>query len=145
MRKAFAILFLLTALAAIASHGLLLLQPVVFHPLFHFGLFCFELSSVATAVYLFRPRAAWDSAMVCPSCHHPAGLAPATLGQPHPSILALLLGGIILTILIHQSQSRLFRCAACSAESGRRTFGAWLSIGWCITILLLAVAEAISE
>jgi len=146
MRKVFAILFTLAVLLTGAGCALALWEHRLLRPILLVALLSFAVVSAVTAIYLFRPRAAWDASMVCPACRQPASLSPCTLGQPRPSLIALLFGGIILTILVQHSQARRYRCSACSAESSRRAFGSWLAIAWCFTFLiLLAVTPAKSQ
>ncbi len=144
MRKVFACLFTLIALGTASSHALAFSEHGPVRPVAHLALATIAVMSAITAFYLFRSPAAWEASMVCSSCHEPDSLSPCSLGQPRPSVMALLFGGIILTILIHYSQTRRFRCATCSAEASRRTFGSWLAIAWCITIVFLAVVGATS-
>ena len=145
MRKVFACLFSLIALATAAAHVLAVAEHEALRPIRHIAAATIAVMSAITGFYLFRSPAAWEASMVCSSCHQPARLSPCSLGQPRPSVMALIFGGIILTILIQHSQTRRFRCAACSAESSRRTFGSWLSVAWCITIVFLAVLGATSQ
>src|SRR5438128_1498690 len=125
MRKVFASLFALLAILVGASQALLLAAGEPMHPMLRVALASFAGVSAFNAYYLFRPRAAWEASLICPHCHK-AELSPSALGQPHPSIIALILGGIFFTVLIQQSQPRRFQCGACSAESRRRTVGSWL-------------------
>jgi hypothetical protein len=144
MRKLFACLFVLAALVTAAGHVLGGSGHAPLRPVVHMMLATFAVMSAITAIYLFRSRAAWEASLVCSSCHESASLSPCTLGQPRPSIMALLFGGIILTILIQHSQTRRFRCAACSVEFSRRTFGSWLAVAWCVAIVFFAVVGATS-
>jgi hypothetical protein len=121
MRKVFACLFTLAALATAAGYAFALSEHEPLRPVAHIALVSFAVMSTVTAFYLCRSRAAWEASMVCPSCHQLAGLSPCSLGQPRRSVMALLFGGVILTVLIQHSQTRRFRCAGCSAESSRRS------------------------
>jgi hypothetical protein len=145
MRKFFACLFALVALliAAAEMHGISAHRPL--RPVDQVALATMGVLSAVTAFYLFRSRAAWEATLVCSSCHQRGKLSPCVLGQPRPSVLALLLGGIILTILVQHSQTRWFHCAACSAESGKRTLGSWLALAWSVALIFLAVVGATSE
>jgi hypothetical protein len=141
MRKFFAVLFTLAALATVAGYALSITEHEPMLLIEQIARITFSVLSAITAFYLFRPRAGWEASMVCPACAQPANVSPANLGQPRPSLLALLLGGIILTILVQHSQKRRFRCNACSAHFTQRTFGSWLAIAWCLTIILLCASE----
>jgi len=143
MRKVLAVLFALAALATGAGYALVLLEDKPLHPVVHIALLSFAIISAVTAFYLCRSRAAWEASMVCPACCQPAGLSQCSLGQPRMSIIALLFGGIILTVLVQQSQARRYRCAVCSAESRLRSFGSRLAVAWCfVMFILLVVASA---
>jgi hypothetical protein len=145
MRKAFAYFFALLALLTAASHALDVSGHVLLPPIEHIARVVFAFTSAITALYLFRPRAAWEDSMVCPSCRQSAGVIPCTLGQPHPRLILVLLGGIIFSILIQLSSRSRFRCAGCSAESSRRTFCSWLALAWCFVIVLLIATALVLE
>ena len=105
----------------------------------------FGILTGVTGLYLFRPVAKWEAAMTCPECQQQGTLSPCTLAQPRPNVFLLLVGGIILTILIHQSQARRFRCAACGKESSQRTAGSWLALAWAVALILMAVSTLFME
>ena len=145
MRKVLACLFTLVALATAAGYAAAILNGDPLHIITHVWLATLVCMSTVTAFYFFRSLGAWQASLVCPTCHQPAGLSPCTIGQPHPSIVALLLGGIILTILIQHSHTSHFRCSACSAQSSRSTFGSWLALAWCASILVFVITAVILQ
>jgi len=142
MRKVFAALFVLVALVTVLGQAILLAADEGLGLIMHLALAAFAVASVICAIYLFRSRESWEAGLVCPHCNQ-TRLSPAVLGQPHPSLLAMILGGFVLTVLIQQSQTRRFQCAACSKESNLRTVGSWVAIAWCLAFILLGIAGAL--
>jgi|GEM_PF-1986987 len=145
MRKLFSGLFAVSALVTSAGYALAITQQEEMYLIVHLALLTFVVMAAISAFYLFRSSAAWEASLVCPSCHQSAVLSPCVIAQPRPSIMALIFGGIVLTVLIHQSQQRRFRCNACSTESKRRTVGSYLAVAWCLSLILFIVAAVISE
>lgn len=144
MRKVFAVLFVLVALVTVLVQVSLLAAEEKLGLIMHLALATFAVASVICAIYLFRSKESWEAGLICPHCHQ-SRLTPAVLGQPHPSLLALILGGIVLTVLIQQSQTRRFHCAACSKESNLRTVGSWVAVAWCLAFILLVIAAAMTS
>src|SRR4051794_22642278 len=145
MRKILATLFGLAAFLVAAGYAVVLSQHESLPPLVHFFDIPFAALAAVTAFYLFRSPAAWQASMGCPSCHQRGTLTLGGLGQPHPSVLALLLGGIILTLLIQHSQRRRFSCTACSAETRTRPFGSWLALAWCLFFFVYLIAWILAQ
>jgi len=98
--------------------------------------------SLITAIYYCRTRAKWYGRFQCPKCHQAGNLelAPASITRPRPSLAALFIGGVIVTILLQHAHETRFHCAGCSTDFNRRTWGAWLAIAWLVVIALNTLA-----
>lgn len=140
MRKLTGILFALVGVAA-GIDGVLT-------PLWHDDFMGVEiiadvfvaLLALATALYLFRPKAHWDTTLRCPSCHDKGGLQPLILTRARPSVMALLFGGIIITLFIQHFPAQRFKCSACSSDAYRRPAASVLILLWCaLSIFLIYV------
>jgi hypothetical protein len=144
MRKVFGALFLLVTVVTVLVQANLLAAEERLGLMVHLALAMFAVASVICAIYLFRSRESWEAGLICPYCHQPR-LTPAVIGQPHPNVLALILGGIVLAVIMQQSQTRRFHCAACNKESNLRTVGSCVAVAWCLAYLLLLIATAMTS
>lgn len=105
----------------------------------HMGGFPTALCLGASAFYYFRPRAYWDANLSCPSCRQTGSLHMSFYRRPRINIFALVLTGILGSILYMNARKQRFQCESCKEFNTLRTVGGWLSLVW---LLLIGVALA---
>lgn len=137
MRKFAAILFTLVGVAAAIDGVLTHLWYDDFRIVEIIADILLALMALATALYLFRPKAHWNAAMECPSCHDRGCLQPMMLTRARPSVMALLFGGIIITLFIQHIPAQQFKCSACSSDTYRRPAASILILSWCVLSIFL--------
>lgn len=91
--------------------------------------------SAITAVYLFRSRLMIGRELTCPTCHESGGLHHHALTRPRPSLAALMIGGIFITLFIQHLPAQRFTCSGCSVDVYRRPYSSLLILAWCLLMV----------
>ena len=93
-------------------------------------IFFFALCLAGTCIYYFRPRARWDSRLLCTNCKQGGMLRPSSVADMRIHLLWWIFGGFFGALLFSYARKRMFYCESCARSCRIRTVGGWVALLW---------------